>query len=125
MTHLRATSEMYESATPYFTFRGLARELLGIAPGTPNEIAVDRIRDALEVVAPELLPWAPLVAVVADIPMPDTRETAELEGRFRGAKLGETVSELLARALPGPTLLARSKSPTGWTTRRRSFSGGC
>ncbi|HEX4529105.1 MAG TPA: adenylate/guanylate cyclase domain-containing protein [Acidimicrobiia bacterium] len=105
MTHLCATSEMYESATPYFTFRGLACELLGIAPGTPNEIAVDRIRDALGVVAPELLPWAPLVAVVADVPMPDTRETAELEGRFRGAKLGETVSELLARALPGPTLL--------------------
>ena len=110
MTHLRATSEMYESATPYFTFRGLARELLGIGPGTPNEIAVDRIRDALEVVAPELLPWAPLVAVVADIPMPDTRETAELEGRFRGAKLGETVSELLARALPGPTLLLIEES---------------
>ena len=55
--------------------------------------------------APELLPWAPLVAVVADVPMADTRETAELEGRFRGAKLGETVSELLARALPGPTLV--------------------
>ena len=56
-------------------------------------------------VAPELLPWAPLVAVVADVPMADTRETAELEGQFRGAKLGETVSELLSRALPGPTLL--------------------
>ena len=37
MTHLCATSEMYESATPYFTFRGLARDLLGIGPGTPND----------------------------------------------------------------------------------------
>ena len=54
---------MYESATPYFTFRGLARHLLGIAPGTPTDVAADRIREVLAAVAPDLLPWAPLVAL--------------------------------------------------------------
>ncbi|HZP31260.1 MAG TPA: adenylate/guanylate cyclase domain-containing protein, partial [Acidimicrobiia bacterium] len=105
MRQLAATSEMYESTTPYFTFRALARELLGIAPGTPNDVAADRIRAVLAELAPELLPWAPLVALVADVPMADTRETAELEGQFRRAKLGETVSELMGRSLREPTLL--------------------
>ena len=105
MMQLFANSEMYESATPYFTFRGLARHLLGIAPGTPTDVAADRIREVLAAVAPDLLPWAPLVALVADVSMGDTPETAQLQGEFRGAKLGETVSDLLARSLRAPTLL--------------------
>jgi class 3 adenylate cyclase/tetratricopeptide (TPR) repeat protein len=105
MTLLSATSEMYESATPYFTFRGLARHLLGIAPGMSNDVAADRVREVLVAVAPDLVPWAPFVALVAGVPMADTQETAELEGQFRGARLGETISDLMGRSFQNPTLL--------------------
>ena len=95
----------YESTTPYFPFRLWLRELLGIEPDWSCEEAALELERSIVQLAPELAPWTPLVASVMDIPMPPTPETLQLEARFRGARLGAVITELLARRLGQPTML--------------------
>jgi class 3 adenylate cyclase/predicted ATPase len=104
-THLSTACEPYESTTPYFPWRGLLRDLI---PGAMDEVASSAVRalhEAFEKAAPELMPWAPLVATIVDVPMQDTRETTELDPRFRNARLADVLSGLLAGLLPTVTLL--------------------
>ena len=54
---------------------------------------------------PELVPWTPLIATVADVPMADTPETEQLEEQFRIARLGAVLREVLTGVLDTPTLL--------------------
>ena len=95
----------YESTTPYFPFRLWLRELLGIEPDWSCEEAALELERSIVQLAPELAPWTPLVASVMDIPMPPTPETLQLEARFRGARLGAVITELLASRLGQPTML--------------------
>ncbi len=97
--------ELYESTTPYFPVRGVVRHLLGL-PAEPDAATdASRLCDALGVHAPDLVPWAPLVATVADVAMDDTPETARIDEQFRAARLGEVLRDLLGRLLATPTLL--------------------
>jgi len=91
--------ELYGASTPYGAFRDLLRRLLGISEDADSETAVERVQEVLAAVAPELLPWAPLVATVVDVEMADTQETSALEDRFRRPKLNEVVVDLMARLL--------------------------
>ena len=54
----------------------------------------------LERRAPELVPWAPLIGMAIAVPVPETRETLELEEEFRRTKLAEVTIALLAVLLP-------------------------
>ena len=103
--HVSTACEPYESATPYYSWRSLLRELV---PGVTDEAparAARALRDAFASAAPQLEPWMPLVATILDLPAPETRETRELDPRFRNARLAEVLSELLAGLLPSATLL--------------------
>ena len=102
---LSTSCEPYESATPYFPLRGLLLDLMGIALDAPEDRRVHQLHDVIGNVASELLPWAPLIGDVVDIPMPETRESAELDARFRGARLAEVLTQLLEKLLPTPTLI--------------------
>jgi class 3 adenylate cyclase/tetratricopeptide (TPR) repeat protein len=104
MVQLSAASEPYESSTPYFAFRQLFRDLLGVAGGISDHDAGQRISDRLHAVAPTLVVWAPLIAATLGTTMPDTPETAQLEVQFRQRRLADVVRELLAILLPSPTL---------------------
>ena len=94
---------------------------------------MDRLRHRVEANAPELLPWLPLVGVPLDVAIPDTAETARLDPRFRKARIEEVVGELLALALPTPTLLvlddvhlmddASADLLTPWSAGRRPARG--
>ena len=95
----------YESTTPYFPFRLWLRDLLGIEPDWSGEEAAVELGRSIAQLAPDLAPWAPLVASMMDIPMPPTPETLQLEARFRGARLGDVIAELLASRLGQPTML--------------------
>ena len=102
---LSTSCEPYESATPYFPLRGLLLDLMGIALDAPEDRRVHQLHDVIGNVASELLPWAPLIGDVVDISMPETRESAELDARFRGARLAEVLTQLLEKLLPTPTLI--------------------
>jgi len=98
-------SEQYESNTPYFVARLLLRSALGIPTDDDPAAAGGALLRRIETVAPELLPWAPLIAMAADASVPSTREVDELAPQFRRARLNEAADQLLAAALPGPTAL--------------------
>ena len=55
--------------------------------------------------APELLPWLPLLAIVADAEVPMTPEVRDLGDEFRKAKLEEVTIDYLARSVTDPTIV--------------------
>jgi tetratricopeptide (TPR) repeat protein len=97
--------EEYEGSTPYFAFDGLLRSLLARAAGG-GEVTAGMLRGQVKRSAPHLLPWLPLLGVPIGLELPDTPETAPLEGEFRRRRLHETVTELLGMLLLQPTVLA-------------------
>jgi class 3 adenylate cyclase/tetratricopeptide (TPR) repeat protein len=92
---LAAVCEQYEASTPYFAFRGLLRGLLDLTS----------LREGVEALDPELVPWLPLVGMVLDLPVEPTQEVDELQPAFRRARLHGVMETLLTRLLRDPTLL--------------------
>ncbi|HEY6836585.1 MAG TPA: AAA family ATPase [Gaiellaceae bacterium] len=99
---LTAVCEQYEASTPYFAFRALLRTLLELPA---NGSAPTALRQRIEQLDPELLPWLPLVALPLDLEVEQTREVEELQPAFRRARLHGVIETLLAKVLSSPTLL--------------------
>ena len=97
--------EEYESATPYFTFRDLLRDLVGATGEQDSDAAERRLRLRVETSAPHLMPWLPLLGVPFGLELPDTPETALLGDEFRKSRLEEATRELLGMLLLEPTVL--------------------
>ena len=105
VTVVAGPCEQYASSTAYFPFRRLLRDALGV-PAEADEaemsrLLVERVRTA----APSLVPWLPLLGIPLDVFLPPTRETQELDGQFRKARLEAVVAELLGSVLSTPTIL--------------------
>jgi class 3 adenylate cyclase/tetratricopeptide (TPR) repeat protein len=99
------TCEQYEATTPYHPFRDLLRGLLGVElDGSPEENS-ERLRQRLEEIDPELVPWIPLVARTLDADVLPTPEADELDPAFRRARLNGAVGALLVSLLDDPSLL--------------------
>ncbi len=109
MVMLSVTCEYYDSSTPYGALRGWVRRLLGLEEptleGATEPATAQRLSEVLNKLASELLPWAPLIGAMAEIDVPATPETLELEPEFWALRLGEVMTELLGVLLPSPTLL--------------------
>lgn len=101
----QAAAEQYQSSTPYFGAGQVVRAVLGIDPRAPKDEARQRLEEAVRGAAPELLPWLPLIGDTMGLDMPATRETAELDVRFRKSRLSEAVRDLLVRLVAGPAVL--------------------
>jgi class 3 adenylate cyclase/tetratricopeptide (TPR) repeat protein len=97
--------EEYESATPYSSFRNLLREYVGGTDEDDPETIEQRLRERVEVSAPQLTAWLPLIGVPFGLELPDTPETAPLADEFRKARLEEVTRELLGMLLLETTLL--------------------
>jgi class 3 adenylate cyclase/tetratricopeptide (TPR) repeat protein len=97
--------ELYESSAPYLPVRRLLRLLLGTGAATQASDVARRLEEDLRHRAPELLAWLPLLAVVADVEVPMTREVRDLGDKFRRAKLDEVTAEYLSRVITEPTLV--------------------
>ena len=97
-----AACAQYEASTPYFAFRALLRSLLELPQ---NGAAPARLRERIEELDPELVPWLPLVALPLDVPVEPTQEVEELQPAFRRARLHGVVEAVLAKVISGPTLL--------------------
>jgi class 3 adenylate cyclase/tetratricopeptide (TPR) repeat protein len=105
MATTSAACEQYELSTPYFAFRGLLRSLLDVTVDGDPARTTERLRDKVGPLAPDLLPWIPLLAIPLDVEVRPTREVDELQPAFRRARLHGVVEELLAALLPDPTLM--------------------
>jgi class 3 adenylate cyclase/tetratricopeptide (TPR) repeat protein len=97
--------ELYESSVPYLPMRRLLRLLLGQAAGDDQQAIADRLREDVAQRAPDLLPWLPLLAIVADVDVPPTAEVEDLDGEFRRPKLEEVTIDYLSRVVSQPTLV--------------------
>ena len=95
--------EEYEASTPYFPFRRLLRDLLGVRPGADVAEVAEGLADRVSGTAPDLLPWLPLLGVPMDVPLPPTRETTELDEQFRKSRLEAVVVEVLGSVVTEPT----------------------
>src|SRR5262249_43188772 len=93
--------EEYEATTPYFPFRALLRTLLG---GTDDELET-LLGERVAEVAPHLVPWVPLLGILAGLELEPTPEVALLDERFRRDRLHEVARDLLGLILSTPTLL--------------------
>jgi predicted ATPase/class 3 adenylate cyclase len=102
---LSSACDPYKSSTPYHPFRGLLREVIGIS-GDANALSAGRrLRDQVEVSAPHLRPWLPLLATPLDADVDPTPESDQLEMEFKRARSHQLTAELLTPLLPGPTLV--------------------
>ena len=97
--------ELYESSIPYLPIRKLFRLLLGQAAAPePAEVA-RRLEEDVRERAPELLPWLPLLAIVAGVEVPTTPEVSDLGDEFRRNKLDDVVATYLSKVVTEPTLV--------------------
>ncbi len=99
------TNEHYESNTAYYTFGRIIRSLLDIKSNITQEEVGEALAERVEQMAPQLLPWVPLIAMAVGGTAPDTPETAALQEQFLETKLHELVTDLLEALLPGPALI--------------------
>jgi class 3 adenylate cyclase/tetratricopeptide (TPR) repeat protein len=101
---LSVECRMYEQEEPYFPFRIMLRDLLGLRDrDVPSELVVQKLDDHVRAAAPELLPWVPLIGTVMDVETQPTPETQALAPEFRRTKLHEVVDRFLDRTLRAPT----------------------
>ena len=103
LPNLVSGCEPYESSVAYLPIRRLLRLLLGAGQDVSG--LADRLREDVAQRAPELLPWLPLLAIVADAEVPMTSEVADLGDEFRKAKLEEVTIDYLARSVTDPTIV--------------------
>ena len=103
LPHLVSSCELYESSVAYLPIRRLLWLLLGAGPDATG--IARRLRDDVARRAPELLPWLPLLAIVADAEVPMTPEVRDLGDEFRRAKLAEVTIDYLSRAVTDPTVV--------------------
>ncbi|HEX2895414.1 MAG TPA: adenylate/guanylate cyclase domain-containing protein [Marmoricola sp.] len=101
----KAPCQQYESATAYFPFRRLLRDVLGVPPDADRDEVAARLVEQVSAHAPDLAPWIPLLGIPMDVELPGTRETEELDEQFRKTRLEEVVVELLDALLREPTIL--------------------
>jgi class 3 adenylate cyclase/tetratricopeptide (TPR) repeat protein len=98
---LTAVCERYDSSTPYHEVRRLLRSLLELPLHGDDETVATKFLSELESRAPDLLPWAPLIAMAMGISVPETPESRDLEEEFRRPQLARAVIDLLGMLLPG------------------------
>ena len=94
---LHAACEAHTSATPYRAWRGLLREIAGVAGDDADDVVLERLRSTLQADDATLLPWLPLLAIALDVEAPATTQVDELAPEFRGPKLREVVLRFMRR----------------------------
>lgn len=99
---LSTRCELYESSAPYFPFHALLHQALRLGDADDPVSSLQALveREALGVV-----PWLPLVGMALGLELPPSRETAQLDEKFRGARLEEAVLELLSAILTDSTVM--------------------
>jgi len=101
---VRAECRLYQSATPYFPFRELLRQALGIDDAEAEQVGV-KLRNVVEARTPELVPWLPLIAAALNLEWTDTPEVALLDNQFRPARTIEAVRYLLEGVSSTPMII--------------------
>ncbi|HZS15312.1 MAG TPA: adenylate/guanylate cyclase domain-containing protein [Candidatus Dormibacteraeota bacterium] len=102
---LSVVCQEYQAVVPYASMRVLLRQCLDLDPeGGPAATGV-ALSAAVRRLAPQLLPWLPLLAGVAGADVEPTQESSALDERFRRQRLEEAFLDLLTAGLRRPALI--------------------
>jgi class 3 adenylate cyclase/predicted ATPase len=101
---LTVAGHEYQSLIPYASMRVVVRQCLGLDPDAGPAATGIALGVAVKRLAPRLTPWLPLLASVVGADVEPTQESEALDERFRRRRLEESLVELLAAELRGPTL---------------------
>jgi class 3 adenylate cyclase/tetratricopeptide (TPR) repeat protein len=97
--------DVYAGVRPYAPFERLLRERLEVPASAPPAELAARLTRVVAERAAHLSPWLPLIAIVAAVEVPSTREVDETDPTQRKQKLEEVTGELLGLILPGARIL--------------------
>jgi class 3 adenylate cyclase/tetratricopeptide (TPR) repeat protein len=101
-----ARADAIEHSTPYFAWRPLFTELLGVDGGGSDQAAVGRIVAELDF-EPHLARLVPLLSGVTALRIPDTELTAGMHGEVRAANTNLLLTAVLQKRTGGRrTMLA-------------------
>ena len=106
MAELRAGCEVYTRDTPYSAWRGLLRQLLGVASDAPEQVVADRLRAEIEANTPPA-PGSP-------------RSRSSSTSRFRRRRKSSSWPRRRARPSSMKSYSAHWAGP--WSSRRSSRS---
>lgn len=98
---VRAECRLYQASTPYFPFRAILRQSLGI-PESDRAAAV--LEEVVEQRAPNQRPWLALLGEVLGVELPSSPEVLELDDQFRPTRTRDAVHALLAATMVEPTV---------------------
>jgi hypothetical protein len=97
-------AEPYGMTSPYRMLRDPVRRAFGIDRGDPAEMAA-LLLERFRLLMPDLLPLAPLLSDVVNVPLPATPESAAIEPRYRPDRIADIVVRLLEVAVRGPLVV--------------------
>ncbi|MFL5737512.1 MAG: tetratricopeptide repeat protein, partial [Actinomycetota bacterium] len=106
LLHAAAQCELYEASTAYFPWKRLLRQLVGVGDGDTPQDGARVLRERVESVAAQLVPWLPLLGLTMDLPFEATPETAQLDDKYRRERLHQVVAEFLDAMLSEGALLS-------------------
>jgi class 3 adenylate cyclase/tetratricopeptide (TPR) repeat protein len=99
------TCELHRASTPYGAARKLFRGLADIPSDVGSEEGGRQLLALLEAELPDLVEWAPLLAIAFGAELPATQTTANLDEQYVRPRLHDAALRFLARRWPGPTLV--------------------
>ncbi len=100
-TRVVVRGEPYGLTNTYRMLRDPVRALMRIERDTPERMGAVLL-ETLRRAAPKLLPFAPLLADVAQVSVPSTPEVDRIDPEFRADRVADVVIDLVERLVPGP-----------------------
>lgn len=98
--------QSYGTNTAYFVWREIWSTLFGLDRGLPEHEQVKALEAELAAIDPALVPRAPLLGGLIDLPLPDNELTAQFDAKLRKTSLEGLLSQCLeARAAEAPLIL--------------------
>src|SRR4029077_8935184 len=91
-------------APPHQPLHRLFRQQLGVAEGAPADEMRKLLHDLVAGVDATLLPWLPLIGIVAGVDLPPTPEVETLDPEVRKERLEQVASDTIGQWLTTPTI---------------------
>jgi predicted ATPase/class 3 adenylate cyclase len=102
---LWAHGDIYGTMTPYQPMHRMLRHTLGFPESASPEQLGDLLAAVVERAAPDLLPWLPLIGIVAGAQTASTPEVDRMDPEVRKPRLEQVTSEILGRLLRQPVVM--------------------
>lgn len=102
---LDLAADEYSSTVPYALVRTMIGRLAEFEPEVEPTTMGDALRRWIAAVAPDELPWLPLLATVFGVPAAPTSDVDDLAEEFRSARLRRSAATVIDRVLDRPALV--------------------